>query len=283
VRVFLLASALIGLPVAEDHGAEPKHDASHAPGASDKAADRVSTPGITRVSEPGFTKGGRGELPKAVAPDPKKKKQQEQTTKKVVDKARAETAEMLDEVRGVISSMEKGEPVAPDVTVLPSQKEDDGKTCDLELPQILAFELQRVRAVRDEAAVMLDLHEKNVIEIEAKLEQLEAARQQLDKSRAALEETLSRKSTVDDEKEKERRRLRLLLSSRQMKPKKIAALMEEISLEEARVLLEALPEQAAKAVLEALPPERLAQIVGQKKPPKPEATTATSAKSKETL
>ena len=65
--------------------------------------------------------------------------------------------------------------------------------------------------------------------------------------------------------------------------KKIAALMEEISLEEARVLLEALPEQAAKSVLEALPPERLAQIVGQKKPPKPEATTATSAKSKETL
>ena len=50
-----------------------------------------------------------------------------------------------------------------------------------------------------------------------------------------------------------------------MKPKKIAALMEEISIDEARVLLEALPETAAKSVLEALPPERLAQIVSETK------------------
>ncbi len=276
MRVLLLASALVGLPVADDPGAEPKS-------ATTTATPPPPPAGITRVSEPGLTKGGRSEPPRADAPEPKKKKATDPTTKKIIDETREETVEMLQEVRGVIKSMERGEPVAPDVTVLPPQKEDDGRTCDLELPQILAFELQRIQAVRSEAMLMLDMHDKNLLEIEAKLEQLEQARQQLDKARTSLEETLSRKSVVEDEKEKERRRLRLLMASKSMKPKKIAALMAELSLEEARVLLEALPEAAAKSVLEALPPDRLAQIVGQQKAARPEATTSTAPKNKEAL
>jgi flagellar motility protein MotE (MotC chaperone) len=275
VRFLLLASALVGLPVADDQGAEPK---SATP--TTKAAEPPPA-GITRSSEPGLTRGTRSEPSPAATTDPKKKKQ-DQATKKVVDKAREDTVEMLEEIRGVIKSMEKGEAATPDVTVLPPQKEDDGKTCDLELPQILAFELQRIQAVRNEAMLMLDMHEQNLLEIEKKLDELKQAREQLDKSRVALEETLSRKTVVDDDKEKERRRLRLLLSSRAMKPKKIAALMAEISTEEARVILEQLPEQQAKAVLESLPPERLAQIVGQKKSSRPEETTSTT-KPKEAL
>ena len=277
MRVLLLASALISLPVADDSGAE---HSSTTTSAKEKDKEKATDAGISRVSEPGFTKGNRGAAAAPPPLDPKKQKTQDKANRKVVNEARSEAAEMLEEVRGVISNMEKGTPIVPDVTVLPPEKKE--ASCDLELPQVLAFELQRIRAVRDEAMLMLDLHDKNLAEIDTKLQELQTARQQLDKSRAALEETLARKSTVDDEKEKERRRLRLLMSSRQMKPKKIAALMEEISIEEARVLLEALPEVAAKGVLEALPPERLAQIVGQKKPPRPEATTS-SAKPKETL
>jgi Mg/Co/Ni transporter MgtE len=68
-----------------------------------------------------------------------------------------------------------------------------------------------------------------------------------------------------------------------MKPKKIAALMEEITIDEARVLLESLPETAQKAVLEALSPERLAVIVSQAKSEKPETTNTSTTSSKESL
>ena len=66
-----------------------------------------------------------------------------------------------------------------------------------------------------------------------------------------------------------------------MKPKKIAALMEEISIEEARVLLESLPENLAKGVLEALSPSRLSLIVSSRR--SNEEATTTSSKPKENL
>jgi hypothetical protein len=278
--IAILTSALLGLPVADDHGGQ---DAAHA---EEKKSDQPGAPqdggGFSRFSEGGQKNGEKNlNAAKLKGVDTKKLKQ-EAATKKIVDKARDETAEMLDEVRGVISSMERGAPITPDVTIIQKDKTTK-QTCDLELPQILAFELQRIRAVRDEAVLMLDIHEKNVQDIDEKLTALEAARQQLDKAREQLEKTLARKSTVDDEKEKERRRLRLLLSSRAMKPKKIAALMEEITIDEARVLLESLPETAQKSVLEALSPERLAVIVSQAKSTKPETTNTSTTSPKESL
>lgn len=303
---FVLTAALLGAPATSDEGAAT----------TTKEAPRS---GFSRFSEGGLTKNDDDEAKKAKVGDPKKKStkspattetadeahgdarseaknetkaeqrkrnRQEMTTKKAVDSAREETANMLEEVKGVISKMEKGQPVSPDVTVRPASKESEGPGCDLELPQVLAFELQRIRAVRDEAQMMLEMHEQNLKDIEDKLDEMEKAREQLDKARTSLEETLSRKSMVDDEKEKERRRLRLLMSSRSMKPKKIAALMDEISLDEARVLLESLDETTSKAVLEALSPERLARIVAEDKSTsskKAAEPTTTSAKPKETL
>jgi hypothetical protein len=164
--IAILTSALLGLPVADDHGG---HDAAHA---EEKKSDKTAAPedggGFSRFSEGGQKNGEKNlNAAKLKGVDTKKLKQ-EAATKKIVDKARDETAEMLDEVRGVISSMEKGVPVAPDVTIL--QKEKSTKqTCDLELPQILAFELQRIRAARDEAVLMLDIHEKNLQDIDEKL------------------------------------------------------------------------------------------------------------------
>lgn len=305
----LLTAALVGAPLVADESATTTPEAPRS--------------GFSRFSEGGLTKNAADEAKKAKAGEAKKKttkstatteatsearddvksdaktdargetkaeqrkrNRQEITTKKAVDQAREETADMLEEVKGVISSMEKGQPVNPDVTVRPTPKDSKTQSCDLELPQVLAFELQRIRAVRDEAQMMLDMHEQNLKEIQDKLDELEKAREQLDKSRSALEETLSRKTVVDDEKEKERRRLRLLMSSRTMKPKKIAALMAEISIEEARVLLESLDDVTSKAVLEALSPERLARIVEEDKSTsskKAAEPTTTSAKPKETL
>lgn len=302
----ILTAALLGAPATGDEGTTT----------TPKEAPRS---GFSRFSEGGLTKNAEEEAKKAKAGEAKKKStkassateaggearsdaktdgkgetkaeqrkrnRQEMTTKKAVDQARDETAEMLDEVKGVISKMEKGQPVNPDVTVRPTPKESKGQSCDLELPQVLAFELQRIRAVRDETQMMLEMHEQNLKDIQDKLDELEKAREQLDKSRTALEETLSRKTLVDDEKEKERRRLRLLMSSRAMKPKKIAALMDEISLDEARVLLESLDDATSKAVLEALSPERLARIVAEDKSTsskKAAEPTTTSTKPKETL
>jgi hypothetical protein len=306
VITVVLTAALLGMPAASDEKTTTTEPATEAPRSS-----------FSRFSEGGLNDGNDADGKKAKTGDPKKKStktttgetegdakgdaaanaktetkaeqkkrnRQEMTTKKAVDHAREETAEMLEEVKGVISKMEKGQPVSPDVTVRPASRESKGPGCDLELPQVLAFELQRIRAVRDEAEMMLEMHEQNLKDIENKLAELEKVREQLDKSRAALEETLSRKSVVEDDKEKERRRLRLLMSSRAMKPKKIAALMDEISLDEARVLLEALDELTSKAVLEALSPERLARIVAEDKSSSKKTTepTTTSAKPKETL
>lgn len=289
--MIILASALLGLPTTDEAGARPSSPSSAAAAEAAAAAAAeaaatapvdASTPGFSRFSEPGLTKGGESASSKAKkAADTKKKQLQDMATKKAVDKAREETLEMLDEVRGAISKMEKGEPATPDVSVLPPQRDESARRCDVDLPQILAFEMQRTRAVRDEAQLMLDMHEKNLEEIESKLTELKTARLELDKSRTLLEDTLSRKSVVDDSKEKERRRLRLLMSSRAMKPKKIAALMEEISIEEARVLLESLPENLAKGVLEALSPSRLSLIVSSRR--SNEEATTTSSKPKENL
>ena len=251
MRAIFLALGLAGLPVADDDGASKEQP----------PATTGSAPPITRFSEPA--------QPEAAEPPAKpastKANKSSAAEKIVIDGVRDETNEMLEQVRNVISGMEKGERGLPDVTVLPPPNDEAGKGCDVDIPSVLSFELERIRAIRDEAQIMLDLHDKNLLEIEEKLTTLEVARKQLDRSREALEEALSKKSSADTEQEKERRRLRLLLSSRQMKPKKIAALMEEISIDEARVLLEALPETAAKSVLEALPPERLAQIVSETK------------------
>lgn len=305
----VLTAALLGTPATGDEGPAATKDAPRS--------------GFSRFSEGGLTKNGDEEARKPRGADPKKKAsttketteaaleartdargstktelsseakaqqkkrtRQELMTKKAIDEAREETANMLEEVKGVISSMEKGQPVSPDVTVRPASKDGEGPGCDLELPQVLAFELQRIRAVRDEAQMMLEMHEQNLKDIQDKLDELEKSREQLDKARSTLEDTLSRKSIVDDEKEKERRRLRLLMSSRAMKPKKIAALMDEISLDEARVLLESLDDATSKAVLEALSPERLARIVAPEKSASSKKAiepTTTSAKPKETL
>jgi hypothetical protein len=224
---------------------------------------------------------------KAETKEEKKKRQKrELTTKKAVDAARNETIEMLDEVKSVLSGLERGLPVQPEVTVVPKAMPSGRQECDLELPQIIAFELQRIRVVRDEAEMMLQMHDENLKVVEQKIEELEKSRKQLDEARTALEETLSRKSLVDDDKEKERRRLRLLMSSRTMKPRKLAALMNELSLDEARVLLESLNEATSKAVLEALSPERLAKIMSEDKKSSTKRTsepTTTAAKPKETL
>jgi flagellar motility protein MotE (MotC chaperone) len=261
---------------------EPRSDGSRAPGAPGRGKSTSSPATTSSTSDPRAP--ARSEAAKA---EQRQRTRQEVATKKAVKQAREETASMLEEVRGVISSLENGEPPPPNATVLPPPGEAKGPGCDLELPQILAFELQRIRAVRDEAEMMLEMHEQNLKIVQDKLDELEKTRAELDKSREALEETLSRKSLVDDEKDKERRRIRLLMSSRTMKPKKIAALMDEISLDEARVLLEALDEPTSKAVLEALSPERLAKIVAADKTSstKKQATeaTPTASKSKETL
>ena len=272
MRAIMLALCLAGLPVADDDPAK----------SSSGTAPSTDPPPITRFSEPAAasdstssssTKSKKGESPEvpgkssesepAKKPTSTKKQDLVPETKKVIDEVREETSDMLEQVRNVISGMEKGGTTFPDVTIMPPPKNEEGKGCDVDVPRVLAFELERIRAIRDETQIMLDLHDKNIIDIETKLSELEAARQKLDRARSALEETLTRKSKVEDDKEKERRRIRLLLSSGQMKPKKIAALMEQISVEESRVLLEALPEATSKAVLEALPPERLALIVGQ--------------------
>jgi hypothetical protein len=267
MRAIVLAMCLAGLPVADDD-----------PAKSSSTSSPTETPPIIRFSEPASPQGststptiepGAEASPKSPASEGSKKptsaKKQELVpeSKKVIDEVREETSEMLEQVRNVISGMEKGDTALPDITVMPPPKNEEGKGCDVDVPRVLAFELERIRAIRDETQIMLELHDKNVVDIETKLSELEAARQKLDRARSALEETLTRKSKIDDDKEKERRRIRLLLSSGQMKPKKIAALMEQISVEESRVLLEALPEATAKAVLEALPSDRLALIVGQ--------------------
>jgi hypothetical protein len=283
MRAIVLAMCLAGLPVADDD-----------PAKSSSTSSSTETPPIIRFSEPATPQGstsaptsstsepGAEAPPKSPASEAPKKptatRKQELVpeSKKVIDEVREETSEMLEQVRNVISGMEKGDTTLPDVTVMPPPKNEEGKGCDVDIPRVLAFELERIRAIRDETQIMLELHDKNVVDIETKLSELEAARQKLDRARSALEETLTRKSKIDDDKEKERRRIRLLLSSGQMKPKKIAALMEQISVEESRVLLEALPEATAKAVLEALPSDRLALIVGQSrastKPPETGAT-----------
>jgi hypothetical protein len=264
MRAIVLALCLAGLPVADDDGAkkEPPPAAAGDP------------PPITRFSEPA--------QPEAVDPSPKpastKASKPSDETKKAIDGVREETNEMIEQVRNIISGMENGQKAIPDVNVLPPQDSESGKGCDIDIPSVLSFELERIRAIRDEAQIMIDLHDKNVLEIEDKIGKLEVARKQLDRAREALEKALSTKSSVDTEQEKERRSLRLLLSSRQMKPKKIAALMEQISLDEARVLLEALPETAAKSVLEALPPERLAQIVSDTKKKSTTSSPATGEK-----
>jgi flagellar motility protein MotE (MotC chaperone) len=264
MRAIVLALGIAGLPVADDDGASKNQPPA--------TADEPSP--ITRFSEPA--------QPEAVEPPAKpastKARVPSAEDKKVIDGVRDETNDILEQVRNVISGMEKGDRGLPDITVLPPPTDQDGKGCDVDVPSVLRFELERIRAIRDEAQIMIDLHDKNVLEIEQKLGQLEVARAQLDRSREALEKTLSMKSSVDSEQKKERQRLRLLLSSRQMKPKRIAALMEEISIEEARVLLEALPETAAKSVLEALPPKRLAQIVSETK----KKSTAPSTTNRET-
>lgn len=303
----VLTAALLGAPATADDGAAT----AEPPEAPRSGFSRFSEGGLTKNADDDAKKTKAAEAKKKAtkAPSPtettdeprdgvksdaksetkaeqRKRNRQEITSRKAVDQAREETADMLEEVKGVISSMEKGQPVNPDVTVRPAPKEAKNQNCDLELPQVLAFELQRIRAVRDEAQMMLEMHEQNLKDIQDKLDELEKAREQLDKARSSLEETLSRKTLVDDEKEKERRRLRLLMSSRAMKPKKIAALMDEISLDEARVLLESLDDATSKAVLEALSPERLARIVSEDKSTsskKAAEPTTTSAKPKETL
>jgi hypothetical protein len=270
MRAIVLALCLAGLPVADDD-----------PAKNSSTSSSTEKPPIVRFSEPATPQGststpststsepGAEASPKSPASEPSKKPTSAKKlelvpeSKKVIDEVREETSEMLEQVRNVISGMEKGDTTLPDVTIMPPPKNEEGKGCDVDVPRVLAFELERIRAIRDETQIMLDLHDKNVVDIETKLSELEAARQKLDRARSALEETLTRKSKIDDDKEKERRRIRLLLSSGQMKPKKIAALMEQISVEESRVLLEALPEATAKAVLEALPADRLALIVGQ--------------------
>jgi flagellar motility protein MotE (MotC chaperone) len=263
MRAIFLALGLAGLPVADDDGARREQ----------LPVTTGSAPPITRFSEPAQPEAAEP----TVKPASTKANKPSAEEKKVIDGVRDETNEMLEQVRNVISGMEKGDRGLPDVTVLPPPKDEAGKGCDVDVPSVLSFELERIRAIRDEAQIMLDLHDRNLLEIEEKLSRLEVARKQLDGSREALEKSLSMKSSADTEQEKERRRLRLLLSSRQMKPKKIAALMEEISIDEARVLLEALPETAAKSVLEALPPERLAQIVSETK-----KSTSPSAANRET-
>jgi flagellar motility protein MotE (MotC chaperone) len=306
IRLFLTA-ALVGTPFAADDSATPTTSDAPRSGFS-----RFSEGGVSKEPEKDISKGPTGNTkkptstlsttsspaplePRVGPPAPasattraeqRQRTRQEAETKNALKQARDETITMLEEVRGIISNLEKGEPAPGDAVVLPPPGEAKGPGCDLELPQILAFELQRIRAVRDEALVMLEMHEQNLKIVQDKLDELEKSREQLDKSREALEETLSRKSVVDDEKEKERRRVRLLMSSRAMKPKKIAALMEQISLEEARVLLEALDDTTSKAVLEALPPERLSKIVSEDKTTsnrKPTESTNTASKSKETL
>jgi len=271
MRAVMLALCLAGLPVADDEPAK----------SSSGSSPSTDPPSITRFSEPpaaSETTGSSPTKPKkqsseapakssdaepAKKPTSTKKQALVPETKKVIDEVREETSEMLEQVRNVLSGMEKGGTTFPDVTIMPPPKNEEGKGCDVDIPRVLAFELERIRAIRDETEIMLDLHDKNIVDIETKLSELEAARQKLERARSALEETLMRKSKIDHDKEKERRRIRLLLSSGQMKPKKIAALMEQISVEESRVLLEALPEATAKSVLEALPSDRLALIVGQ--------------------
>ncbi|MBM4279565.1 MAG: hypothetical protein FJ137_01990 [Deltaproteobacteria bacterium] len=302
----LFTAALAAAPVAADDDAAPPTESRSgfsrfSEGGLDDipGSDTTRTPSAPKAVKPPSTTGTRSSSTTAPrAPtrteaekaEQRQKTRQELATKSAVKQAREETVTMLEEVRGVLSSLEAGEPPPPNVTVLPPPGEAKGPGCDLELPQILAFELQRIRAVRDEAEMMLEMHEQNLEIIQDKLDELEKTRAELDKSREVLEETLSRKSLVDDEKDKERRRIRLLMSSRTMKPKKIAALMDEISVDEARVLLEALDEPTSKAVLEALSPERLAKIVASDKTSKTSSTkrpateaTPTASKSKETL
>ncbi len=304
----ILTAALAGAPVAaDDDGSSPAPSAPPRSGFSQFSEGGLSktaeeeekrlrsgspkkapgtSPSTTTTPGPETRKDPRAGLSEEAKAELRQRTRQEITTKKAIDQARDETASMLDEVRGVLSDLEQGASVRPNITVLPPPGEAKGPGCDLELPQILAFELQRIRAVRDEAQLMLEMHEANLKIVQDKLDELEQLRVQLDTSREALEQTLGRKSLVDDEKEKERRRLRLLMSSQAMKPKKIAALMNEISLEEARVLLEALDDNTAKAVLEALSPERLAQIVSdddKKSARKPTEPTTTATKPKETL
>lgn len=258
MRAVILALCLAGLPVADEDGT--KNEQASVP--------RASAP-VVRFSEPAQPEAVEAkQVPEPVKDVTRSReiKTQSRETKKVVDDVRQETAEMIEQVRGLISGMEKGEKFPADVSVFPPPTEQrEGRVCDIDTPRVISFELERIRSIRDEAQIMLELHDKNILEIESKLGQLEVARKQLDRSREALEKALSLKSAADTEQEKERRRLRLLLSSRQMKPRKLAALMEEISVEEARVLLEALPEADAKSVLEALPAERLSRIVASSK------------------
>ena len=239
MRAIVLAMCLAGLPVADDD-----------PAKSSSTSSSTETPPIIRFSEPatpqGSTSAPTSSTSEPGAEAPPKSPASEAPKKPTATRKQEivpESKKVIDEVREETSEM---------------------------------LELERIRAIRDETQIMLELHDKNVVDIETKLSELEAARQKLDRARSALEETLTRKSKIDDDKEKERRRIRLLLSSGQMKPKKIAALMEQISVEESRVLLEALPEATAKAVLEALPSDRLALIVGQSrastKPPETGAT-----------